>query len=1008
MSPEEIAPPEDDEQRIVELVKILGDAEQELQQLTGGQLDSVAKPGGKPYLLADAQEKLRASEEAQRTIAETLTATLDALPAHIALIDPQGVILKVNRLWSQFSTPNTIHGAEYRVGLNYPQSLDGAAGECEKEAHAVSLGIRSVLFGSQKEFHLEYTAHSPRHKQWFRVSVTPVRKDRRAGAVVMHTDVTERRLAAEALRVTMEEFRTLAESMPQIVWMTRPDGWVIYFNQNWVGYTGLSIEESLGDGWAAALHPEDAGPTMETWRKALATRTNYVMEYRLRRADGQYRWWLARGVPQSDARGPILKWFGTSTDIHDLKMADLEISRTNRALTMLSACNEKLVRATQEQDLLEAICDIAVKIGGYRLAWVGFARDDEASTVEPIAHAGFEDGYLKTAMVSWSPDIPEGQGPAGRVVRTGRLDITEDMEQDPYFGPWLEKARKNRYRGVVCLPLRNSRRTFGILALYSETILKLGQDELNLLMELADDLAFGLEHLRAIKATEDQAALLDAASDAIILMDANYRIAFWNKGAERLYGWRASEVVGDDPRQIYVSDVELFDNAIASLMEKDEWMGELFMHSKNGREIIVDARWTLLRDEAGQPKSILAISTDITEPKKLEAQLMRVQRMESIGTLAGGIAHDLNNALAPILMGLGVLQDEITSDVGRQVLASMEMSAHHGSDLVRQVLSFARGVEGRRIPINPVHVLNGIQEMIRDVFPKNIDFSLSHPRDLWNVVGDPTQLHQVFTNLCVNARDAMPDGGALSITVENAVIDDVYAGMNPGSAAGAYVMVSVADKGPGIPAAIRDRIFEPFFTTKELGKGTGLGLSTTLGIVKNHGGFINLYSETGKGSTFRVYLPAITAAVATEDAAPEPAPLPRGNGELVLVVDDDESIRRVAQRALEHNGYAVLLAANGVEAVAFYAKRRAEIDLVLTDMAMPLMDGPTAIMALKALNPGVKIIGSSGMASQGGLAKAISAGLQYFVPKPYTAEALLTTIAAALRGEPVSLPHKNE
>jgi PAS domain S-box-containing protein len=996
MSAEDTDAIEEDEQRIVALVGKLCEAEEELQKLTGGQLDSVAGPGGKPYLLAEAQDRLRTSEEAQRASAETLTAILDALPAHIALIDSEGLILKVNRLWEVYAINNSPSGSIFGVGLNYLDICDRAGGR-DASAREAAAGIRAVLKGNVPHYALEYPCHSPRKMQWFRLTVTPVQKDRRSGAVVMHVDVTERRLAAESLRVTMEEFRTLAEAVPQIVWMTRPDGWNIYFNQQWMDYTGLTLEESLGDGWNKPFHPEDGPRAWEAWRKAVSEVGDYNLEARLRRADGEYRWWLSRGVPQKDAAGKVLKWFGTSTDIHDLKMAELEIARMNRALTMLSACNEKLIRAKSEAELLTEICRVVTEIGGYRMAWVGYARDDEDSTIEPVAFAGKEDGYLKELKISWSENEHLGLGPAGRAIRSGEPEICEDTENDPYFSPLLDKMRQRGYRGVICLPLRDGRSVFGILALYTAEPLSVGAKEMHLLTELANDLAFGVEHLRAIGEIEDQAALLNAASDAIILRNINNKILFWNQGAERMFGWRSLEVVGDDPRQIYMRDTAKYNEGCQLLMANGTWAGELPIHCKDEREIIVDARWTLVRDEEAKPKSVLAIYTDITERKKLEAQLLRVQRMESIGTLAGGIAHDLNNALSPVLMGAAVLQYEVTSEKGQQILAAMETSAQHGADLVRQVLSFARGVEGNRIPVNIGNVLDGIRDMVRDVFPKNIHLIHVPSGELWNVIGDSTQINQVLTNLCVNARDAMPHGGTLKIGAENTVLDEVYAGMNPGSKPGAYVVIEVEDTGSGIPPAIRDRIFEPFFTTKKIGEGTGLGLSTTLGIVKNHGGFINLYSEMGKGSTFKVYLPADTTSAAAENVAIRQTELPRGNGELILLVDDEVAIRSVAQKTLERFGYRVLIAANGAEGVALYAQYRDQIAAVLTDMAMPVMDGPAMIVALKSMNPEVKIVGSSGLAADGGVAKAMGSGVQHFVPKPYTAEGVLKVLAEALR-----------
>jgi signal transduction histidine kinase/CheY-like chemotaxis protein len=395
----------------------------------------------------------------------------------------------------------------------------------------------------------------------------------------------------------------------------------------------------------------------------------------------------------------------------------------------------------------------------------------------------------------------------------------------------------------------------------------------------------------------------------------------------------------------------------------------------------------------------VAFVLDLTDRKKMEQQFLRAQRMESIGTLAGGIAHDLNNVLSPILMSIELLKDMAQDELGLKLLETLKGSAQRGADLVKQVLSFARGVECERLVVNPIHVMRDLMKVMRDTFPKSIEARFTPERNLWTVTGDPTQLHQVFLNLCVNARDAMPKGGNINIGMENIVLDETYAAMNPGAAPGSYVMVKVEDNGGGIPPAIRERIFEPFFTTKEMGKGTGLGLSTTLAIVKSHGGFINLYSEVGQGTKFKIYLPANPSQSASDDAAVEQSRLPRGNGEMILVVDDEEAIRKVAKGTLERFGYRVLLAANGAEGVALYAQQRQGISVVLTDMAMPIMDGPSMIIALKAMNPEIRIIGSSGLASNGGVAKAVGAGVQFFVPKPYTAESILTTLQKLLHGE---------
>jgi PAS domain S-box-containing protein len=395
------------------------------------------------------------------------------------------------------------------------------------------------------------------------------------------------------------------------------------------------------------------------------------------------------------------------------------------------------------------------------------------------------------------------------------------------------------------------------------------------------------------------------------------------------------------------------------------------------------------------PDESVCFVLDLTERKKLEQQFLRAQRMESIGTLAGGIAHDLNNVLGPIIMSLDLLKMTFTDAPSQELLTIISSSAQRGADMVRQVLSFARGVEGRRMEVQVRHIVQDIERIANDTFLKHIHIRTIIPLDLWTVLGDPTQLHQVFLNLCVNARDAMPDGGSLTISADNTQLDSHYAGLNPDARAGPYVVLHIEDNGSGIPPEVIDKIFDPFFTTKEVGKGTGLGLSTTLAIIKSHGGFIRVYSESGKGATFKIYLPAQTEPFAGT-TADTPAEMPRGNGELILVVDDETSVRQITQQTLEAFGYRVTLAADGAEAVAIYAVRASEIAVVLTDMMMPVMDGASTIRVLRKINPAVRVIGASGLAANSQLTQTASLGVKHFLPKPYTAETLLKTLKQIL------------
>lgn len=505
------------------------------------------------------------------------------------------------------------------------------------------------------------------------------------------------------------------------------------------------------------------------------------------------------------------------------------------------------------------------------------------------------------------------------------------------------------------------------------------------------------ERKRAEERIRQQAALLDQAQDAIMARDLEQKILFWNKGAERIYGWSAEEVIGKNISQLLSNEPsEQFEVAEEAVMDKGEWRGEIHQVRRNGAAIVVESRWTLVRDDKGTPSSILVINTDITEKKRMEAQFLRAQRMESIGTLAGGIAHDLNNVLSPILMAIDMLQLRASDENSRKWLDVLRTNAERGGNMVRQVLSFARGVAGERIALQPRHLIKEIVKILKETLPKSIEISFEIPDDLWLISADATQMHQVLMNLCVNSRDAMPDGGLISIKAENTFVDENYARMHIEAKPGRFVVMTVADTGPGMSPEVQSRIFEPFFTTKEMSKGTGLGLSTALTIVKSHGGFINVYSELHKGSQFSVYLPALTSASGVETNTLRPN-LPLGNEELILIVDDEESIREITRETLQAFGYRVLTASDGTEALAIYADRKSDIAAVLTDMVMPFMDGPATIRALKKMNSEVKIIAASGLTAANKPGEGVLEGVEIFLSKPYTAEKLLQALAQILK-----------
>jgi len=477
---------------------------------------------------------------------------------------------------------------------------------------------------------------------------------------------------------------------------------------------------------------------------------------------------------------------------------------------------------------------------------------------------------------------------------------------------------------------------------------------------------------------------------------------YWNDASEKLYGYSRSEALGRKvvdliiPEELEADIHEMLD-ALAQGAEALP-SGEFALRRKDGSRVVVHTSFAVLRRPNRDPE-VFCIDVDLTDRKVLEEQFLRAQRLESIGTLAGGIAHDMNNLLSPIVMGAGLLRELDRDGTFGAVIGQIEQSAERGKDLVKQVLSFARGVDGKRERVDFEGLLGEIEGMVHSTFPKNIRYDCRRQDGLPAVMGDATQLHQVLVNLCVNARDAMPEGGRLSLAVESIDIDSQLAAMFPGASPGPHAVITVADEGCGMDAMTCERIFEPFFTTKELGKGTGLGLSTVIGIVRGHGGFIDVDSTPGKGTAFRVYLPSAEEAAETDGGHRDfdcGEPLPRGNGEHILLVDDEAAILKVSKQTLEAFGYRVTTAEDGTQAMAAYACGRGEIALVLTDMMMPNMDGPSLVRALKRIDPDVRVVAASGLKSGGTIRNVTAYGVKYFLPKPYSADTMIRTVHEAL------------
>ena len=801
----------------------------------------------------------------------------------------------------------------------------------------------------------------------------------------------ERKRIEQALRQSEAKFRSLAENLHAVVWMASPNS-----SQNF--YISPAYEKIWGreaqnlsvssSSWIEAVYPEDREVVEQKLeQETLGQPTN--VEYRIVRPDGEVRWIWDRSFAVAGEGEESDYFCGIAEDISDRKMSEEALLRRTRQLQVLSRATRQLNTVLETPSVLRTLIAAAMELVGATAGSAGLAIAGKIVLAEyhqkeeiRAMDIAFEQGF--SALADW-------------MMQTKMPYFTNDAAIDPHV---REMRAALDIQNLAIVPIFSRKdELLGCLELHNKEYGTFSDRDITLLQGLIASAAIALENTQmfeeckqAEQKIREQAALLDVATDAIFVRDLDNTILFWNKGAERLYGWQAAEAQGKNSGDLLCKkDSTTQQVAWKTTIESGSWQGELNKVTKDGKEILVESHWTLVRDDAGNPKSILIVDTDITDKKQLEAKFLRAQRLESLGTIASGIAHDLNNILTPILAVAQLMPLKLPNldEQSQRMLLMLETNAKRGAELVKQILSFARGSEGKRTGVQLKHLLLDIEQIAKRTFPKTIEIEMDIAEDLWMVYADATQLHQVLMNLVVNARDAMLYGGNLQIYAANVTIDESYAKMNLDAKVGAYTAIAVADTGVGIGSEIIDRIFDPFFTTKEVGKGTGLGLSTVLGIVKSHGGFVEVSSQVGSGSQFKVYLPASEEVFTPAAAEME---LLLGNGELILIVDDEAAIREITKVTLESHNYQVLTASDGIEAIALYAEHMDSIAVVLMDMMMPTMDGAIAIRTLRKINPQVKIIAMSGMADSIAIANAAGIGIKKFLPKPFTAKELLIAL----------------
>ncbi len=492
-------------------------------------------------------------------------------------------------------------------------------------------------------------------------------------------------------------------------------------------------------------------------------------------------------------------------------------------------------------------------------------------------------------------------------------------------------------------------------------------------------------------AVEEQIrSLLDDISDLVLVLGPGGVVHFASASLPRVLGYSADEVVGRAWSDLLSSeDLPRWTAAMreAELSPGKSVFAEERVRHQDGSWRQFESRYRLLRNDTGAPLLLLT-GRDVTERRQVEARFLRAERLDKIGTLAEGIAHDLNNIFSPILMSIQFLRETVAEDQ-KSLVATLEKSAHRGAAVVKQITMLARGLEGERVILQPKHLLRDLVAILKETFPRDIQVKLDIPADLWTIFAEAAQFHHLMMNLCLNARDAMPGGGTLSVKAENATLDENFVCLRPGGRPGPFVLVTISDTGSGVSPPSAEAALHPLPDAPD-----DSVLAIAARIVKGHHGFMDVQADPGKGCAFRVYLPA--ADVNARSSAPPPEQL-RGHGELILAVDDEASVREITKSTLEQFGYRCVTAADGTEAVGAFASLKNDVAAVLVDLRMPLMDGATTIRVLRRMQPDLKIVVSSGITASAEHADDHGVKPNAFLLKPYTALKLLTVLNEVLR-----------
>lgn len=995
-------------------------------------LDSIRKRLQEQDLrLQQEEEALRRSEEKYRDLVENINDVLFSL-------DTQGCFTYISPAITRltFYSPDEVIGTPF-ARFVHPEDL------LELEKQFVKT-LRGVL--ESYEFRIIIKDGSVRH---VRSSSRPLwDKDFLAGLTGVMIDITQTKDAEAALRESEMSLRALMAVIPDPLVVYDTQGLITYVNHAFVKTYGWSPEDLLGQ-TIDFVPPDELERTRDAWERTMRqervlletkrfTKTGELLDIELTSAilhdqEGRHQFSIIihRDVTERKRAEEELKKY--REHLEDLVQERTgKLHQVNRMLKILSECNQAVVRATEEMELLQAICRILVELGGYPLVWVGFLEPDEARTIRPVARVGKEEGGLESLATEWA-GAGLGQGMIRKAIETGKPCLADDLQPVSPFTFGKGESIRSGLSSSIGLPLWDENQVFGVLTIYASGSAAFPAPEVDLLEELANDLAFGIISLRArterkqaeeaLRKSESLYRLLaENSTDVIWTTDMNLKYTYISPSVKRLSGFSAEEAIQHSieedltPLSLTVA-MKAFQEEmeLESREQKDLFRSralELEQFCKDGRTLWTEVKMTFLRDEAGRPMGILGITRDISERKRsekerarLERDLRQSQKMEAVGTLAGGVAHDFNNILMAIIGYTEIaLFDIPEGSPVRQSLEQVLKAGDRARELVGQILAFSRRGEPERKPIQVTLIVREALKLLRSSLPSLIEIhhNLALPPGEDVILGDPTQIHQVLMNLGTNAAHSMRhQGGLLNLGLSRVKADAYLASSHPDLRPGNYLRLTVTDTGHGMEAAVIERIFDPYFTTKGVGEGTGLGLAVVQGIVKSHGGAITVYSEPGKGTSFQVFLPSIVHEMASEMETKEELPCGK---ERILFVDDEPMLVELGKKRLQSLGYLVTAVTNSLEALETFRMGPETFDLVITDMTMPGLTGSLLAQQLLAIRPGLPIILCTGFSHLINEQQAREMGIREFVMKPYPIADLARTIRKVLEEPVPSIP----